>query len=191
MVGVRVWVGLWLTMYGTRMLCLTGAVQVFGEVVSDVEVEIGANVRHKELALSNAVANPMKAHFDGFGASLLDEIVGDTDGASVAAHQHSRWLRMTNVGKDSAETGGMLGAREQCGVFSFSGAGNDARDDCREGVDGAIDFKWLMVISEEKVTASDGTGVRARKVGSVDVAMKDHVAGVISDRVVGVGSGIR
>ncbi len=98
---------------------------------------------------------------------------------------------MTNVGKDSAETGSMLGAREQCGVFSFPGAGNDARDNCREGVDGAIDFKWLMVISEEKVTASDGTGVRARKVESVDVAMKDHVAVVISDRVVGVGSGIR
>ncbi len=98
---------------------------------------------------------------------------------------------MTNVGKDSTETGGMLGAREQCGVFSFSGAGNDARDDCREGVEGAIDFKWLMVISEEEVTDSDGTGVRARKVGSVNVAMKDHVAGVISDRVVGVCSGIR
>jgi hypothetical protein len=59
-------------------------VQVFGEVVSDVE--IGTNVRHKKLALSNAVVNPMKAHIDGFGASLLDGIVGDADGASVVAH---------------------------------------------------------------------------------------------------------
>ncbi len=98
---------------------------------------------------------------------------------------------MTNVGKDSAETGGMLGAREQCGVFSSFGTANDARDDCREGVDGTIDFKWLMVVSEVEVTASDGTGVRVRKVGNVDVAMKDHVAGVISDRAVGVCSCIR
>ncbi len=43
-------------------------------------------MRHNELALLNAVANPMKAHIDGFGASLLDEIVGDADGASVVAH---------------------------------------------------------------------------------------------------------
>jgi hypothetical protein len=59
-----------------------GGVQVFGEVVSDVE--IGANKRHNELALSNA--NPMKAHIDGFEASLLDGIVGDADGACVVAH---------------------------------------------------------------------------------------------------------
>ncbi len=72
---------------------------------------------------------------------------------------------MTNVGKDSTETGGMLGAREQCGVFSFSGAGNDARDDCREGMNGAIDLKWLMVISEEEVIASNGWNERGSAKG--------------------------
>ncbi len=63
---------------------MLGGVQVFREVISDVE--IGANVRNDELTLSNAVTNPMKTHIDGLGASLLDGIVGDADGAGVVAH---------------------------------------------------------------------------------------------------------
>jgi hypothetical protein len=54
---------------------------MFSKVVRFVEDSFfPVNVK---LALTNAVTNPVEAHVDGFGAFLLDSIVGDARGGAI------------------------------------------------------------------------------------------------------------
>ncbi len=80
----------------------------------------------------------------------------------------------------------MLSSSKQGCAFGLSGAGDDARDDRREDMYGAIDFERLVAIAEEDVSTSD----RAREVRRVDVRKKNHVAGVIDDGVGAVTGGV-
>jgi hypothetical protein len=73
-----------------------GSWVVFGEVISLIE---GAGFpMDDELFLSGAVADPIKAHVDGFGALLLDGIVDDTFGAGVVGLNGSGWLWVAEIG---------------------------------------------------------------------------------------------
>ncbi len=57
--------------------------ECFGEKISEI---VGAATPNDvELALSNAVADPMPAHVDGLATLLLDGIVGQADGACIVA----------------------------------------------------------------------------------------------------------
>ncbi len=46
----------------------------------------------EELAFVDAVANPIEAHVDGFGAALFDSVVGDTSSACVVGSHWGGWL---------------------------------------------------------------------------------------------------
>jgi hypothetical protein len=54
---------------------------MFGKVVGSVG-DAAAPVDH-ELALADAVADPLKTHVHGFGSFLFDRVVGDAGGSAV------------------------------------------------------------------------------------------------------------
>ena len=72
---------------------------------------------------------------------MLDRIRGDADSTGVVAHKDGRRLRMPDVSEDGSETGGVLCAGKECGIFSFTCAGHDAGYDGGEGVNGAVDLQ--------------------------------------------------
>ncbi len=69
--------------------------------------------------MSNVVTNPMKSHVDRFGTFLLDRIRGYADSTGVVTHKDGRRLRMPDVIEDGSETGGVLCAGKECGIFNI------------------------------------------------------------------------
>jgi hypothetical protein len=59
---------------GPHQAVMSGRV-MFSEVVS--QIGSAAAPVDKELALEDAVFDPVKAHVDGFGAALFDSVIGN------------------------------------------------------------------------------------------------------------------
>ena len=76
-----------------------------------------------ELLLADTVADPIEAHVNGFGATLLDCVVDDAGGASIVGLDWGRWLRMAHVVERGAEPCGILGVVKEGAHFGFSGRG--------------------------------------------------------------------
>ena len=49
---------------------------VFGEIVGQIDAAFAPI--YEKLVLSDAIANPVKTHINGFGSALFHGIVGDT-----------------------------------------------------------------------------------------------------------------
>jgi len=50
--------------------------------------------KNVKLALTHAIADPIKAHVDGFGLLLLDCVIGDATGSAVVHLEWCGWLHM-------------------------------------------------------------------------------------------------
>ena len=63
---------------------------------------------NEELPLLRSILDPIKAHIDGFGAFLLDGIVGKTDGGGVVDLHWGRRLWMPEFGECGSNRDGLL-----------------------------------------------------------------------------------
>jgi hypothetical protein len=89
---------------GDRRTACNGVACGWGVVLGEVVGEIvdAALPMHVELALADAVADPIKAHIDGFGSLLLNCVVGNTHGAFVVSLDSCDWLGVAEFsGRDS------------------------------------------------------------------------------------------
>ena len=109
---------------------------MFGEVVGEI-VGAAAPV-DDELALADAVADPVETHVDGLGAALFDGVVYDPGGAVVVYLKGSGGLRMAHVVEGSAEHDALFGIEEGGAEFSFRRRGENNPHDGAESVDGAV-----------------------------------------------------
>ena len=66
----------------------------------------------EEMALADAVSDPIEAHVHGFGSSLFDGVVADAGGAGVVGLDGSGWLWVMHVFEDGSEHGCLLGIVE-------------------------------------------------------------------------------
>ena len=73
---------------------------VFGEIVSQVNAT--ATPINEKLTLTNAIANPVKTHVDGFGSPLFDGVVGDATGGAIVGLEWGWWLYMPEFFKCDA-----------------------------------------------------------------------------------------
>ena len=71
-----------------ELMVLSG--MVFGEVIS--AIQFGFAPIHVILALSDAIADPIEAHIDGFGPLLFDGVIGEASGGGVVGFDGSGWL---------------------------------------------------------------------------------------------------
>ena len=98
----------------------------FGEKICKI-VGPGAPDDRKFLAL-DSVANPVVAHVDAFRSFGLDCPIGDVASALIVDEDSGLALRVTEVGKDRAESGAVLSVHEEGNVFCLSDGGNYAGD---------------------------------------------------------------
>ena len=61
-----------------------------------------------ELALADAITDPIKAHIDGFGSLLLDGVSCNATGSIVVGRHRSGWLGMAHFFKCNSERTGFL-----------------------------------------------------------------------------------
>ena len=73
---------------------------MFGEVVGQI-VGTAAPV-DKELALVDAVSDPVEAHVNGFGATLFDSVVCNAGGAGIVGLDGSGRLGMAHLGESGS-----------------------------------------------------------------------------------------
>ena len=96
----------------------------------------------------------------------------------------------TNFDKVIVDGYHVLGTNEEAGKFGFSGRRSDKFNDLRHGEDWSVDMGERGVFGDEDVVtgaAERADDVKGRGVG---VAREDHVAYMVNDAVVGVGSDI-
>lgn len=123
---------------------MVGGGKMFGVVVR----EIGRSTLpvDVELALADAVADPVIAHVDRLGAFLLHRVVDDALGDSVVSLDGSGWLWMAKFFKRSADDGGFLGRVEEGADFGFGCRGQDIFHDVAMDLDGAIEWGRVSVL---------------------------------------------
>ena len=82
---------------------------MFGEVVRSIVICF--TPVDAEVALADAVTDPVEAHIDGFGAALLDNVIGDACCGIVVGINYCWRLRVLKC-KKSCSDGGSLFAIE-------------------------------------------------------------------------------
>jgi hypothetical protein len=121
---------------GPHLAVMSGRV-MFSEAVSQI-VSAAAPV-DKELALGDAVSDPVEAHVGGFGAALFYSVVGNARGTGVAGLDGSGWLWMSHLGEGSPEPGTIFGVVEEGAKFGFGCRGDNSFDDGAVDMNGTIE----------------------------------------------------
>ena len=110
---------------------------VFREVVG--QVGGSAFPVDDELALADAVADPVEAQVNGFGALLLDGVIGDAHSTFIVSLDGCGWLGVAKLSKGGAQHGCILSIEEKGAKFSFSCRGNNDAEDVAVDVDSTIE----------------------------------------------------
>ena len=92
---------------------------VFGEVVSEVKFAfLPMNV---ELALAYAVADPIEAHIDCLGSTLLHFVIDDSKADFVVGLNRGGWLGVSKFMQGLADGTRVLAVLKGCANFCFGG----------------------------------------------------------------------
>ena len=116
------------------VVSLAGA---FCEIVSS-QISLSWGPIDLELALGDAVAEPVKAHVNGFGSILLDGVVEDTIGSAVVGLDRGRMLPESQFNESDSVGDCHTGIEVASTEFGFSGIGEDVLHDCCHGAEGCI-----------------------------------------------------
>ena len=120
-----------------------------------------------ELALLDAVTDPVEAHIEGLGHFLGDGGVGDAHGALVITIEWSRRLDMSEIFQDLSFVGGYSGRREDAGVLRFCNKRTNDGNFGRMGRDGVIYPRVVELGAEEVIGARDAACIRARQIRGI------------------------
>jgi hypothetical protein len=96
---------------------------MFSEIISSVQNS--SFPIDMELALADAVANPVEAHVNGFGSFLFDRVIGDAKGGTVVSYNWSRRLGIAKFLKARTNRARFFAVVEESGEFGFGGTGYD------------------------------------------------------------------
>jgi hypothetical protein len=97
---------------------------MFGKIISCVQNSLFPI--DVELALADAVTNPVEAHIDGFGSFLFDHVIGNAKGGTVlVSYDWSGRLGIAKFLKARMNWACFLAVVEESSKFGFSGTGYD------------------------------------------------------------------
>ena len=106
-----------------------------------------------KLALANTIANPIKAHVNGFGAFLFDGVSGDAAGCAVVGCHRRGGLGVTHfVTLDAEGTRVFAVVKEGAEFVLGSARQNFAHDSMAQDVHGAVGLGARFV--KKKYTAA-------------------------------------
>lgn len=151
-----------------------------------------------ELALADAIADPVEAHVDGFGAALLDSVVDDAFGTGVVSLDWSGGLGPAHGDECVSKDTGVLGVDEEGAEFGFGGGGEDSTHDTADDMDGSIEWRsggiGQMIVGDFAAEMVEASSARASfglgVVGGVALDLENHVAGVVAKSGVGIGGSV-
>lgn len=109
---------------------------VLREVVSTVAFA-GAPVDN-ELALADAVTDPIEAHIHCFGAFLFDSVINNTSSSAVVSLNGCGRLRMAKFNECMPEGARIFAVVKEGSKFGFSSTGDNFLQDLAVDVDRAI-----------------------------------------------------
>ena len=138
-----------------------------------------------ELALGNAVAEPVEAHVDGFGLVLIDGVVEDTIGGAVFGSDRGRGLFVSQFNEGDLVWDCCTGIEVAYIDFRFSSEGEDILHDDGNSAEGGVEEFTIFVAKEEEASCS-ASGSVGNKVGGITVNVEDHVAGAIEFSRIGL-----
>jgi hypothetical protein len=96
---------------------------MFGEIISFVE--IAAFPINTELALVEAVANPIKVQVNRLGMLLVDSVICDAGSSTIVGDNRGGRLAVAKVFKADSKWAGLFNIVEEGSKFSFGGAGDN------------------------------------------------------------------
>jgi hypothetical protein len=108
----------------------------------------------EEMVLTDAVADPIEAHFHGAGSALADGRIDDAIGSGIVGLDGRRWLGVAHFNESGTGNFGCLAVDVECPNFGLSGQGHDIAQDAAVGMDAAI-VGWLVIGSFDRIY---GTG---------------------------------
>ena len=110
--------------------------EVFCEVIG--KVFVARAPVYAKLTLLDSIADPVKAHVDGFRATLLNCVIDDSSSTGIVNLDGGWWLRPTKFFESSSDGHGVLGMVEACSNFSLSGRGHIVAQDAADNVDWTV-----------------------------------------------------
>ena len=97
---------------------------------------------NQEVTLLDAIADPVKAHVNGFGPPLLDGGIGDACGTCVVSLDGRCHLWVAHFFQGRAEHGCIFCVVKECTKFGFCRRGDDHLEDGAVHVNWAIEGQW-------------------------------------------------
>ena len=108
-----------------------------------------------ELALSDAVADPMETHVNGLRTVQLDRAVGDADSTCVVTEDGCGWLGIAEGASDVAQPNTDAGEHVEACVFAFGDRSNNDIEYATVDMDCAVDMRGFTCIAEVSDAACD------------------------------------
>ena len=109
---------------------------IFGEIIGTVCFAFAPI--DFELALANAIANPLEAHTNGLGLFMFHGISGDAAFRFVVGCHWGCRLGMPHFFKGNAQSTGFLAVEKERAEFGFGGAGKNFAHDVAKDLDGTV-----------------------------------------------------
>ena len=150
---------------------------MFGMIISQI---LGSSSPVNDiLALLGLILDPIKTLVNGLGSFLFYDAIGESDSKSVVDLHWSGRLGMPHFLKSLAERDGFLPIDVGSSHFCFSRRAHDVAQYFGNDMDRSVwwTLGGISSIGREEKTASSATArLWCRKVGSITVNVKDHVA---------------
>ena len=167
---------------------------MLGEVVAKVRGTLFPE--NAELFLLHSVLYPVETHVHCFGFALADGSVGDASCGRIICLQWSGRLGMAHFFESGAEGHAVARIVEEAGEFGFGGGGHDVFENTADGMDGAVVGRQSggrfggirRQGTEEEMAADPAACFGLGEVGGVAADPEDHVAGVVADGGISMGS---
>ena len=140
-----------------------------------------------ELALTDAVTDPVEAHVDGFGTVELDSVVGYADRTGVVTENDSGRLGIAECSSDSAKPRACAGEGVEAGVFALGDRSDDHIKDAAMDVHSAVNVSGRGGVAKVGDTTGYTTRTRTGEMGSVRLHVENHVTACEHQLVVWVG----
>jgi len=145
-----------------------------------------------ELAVLDAILEPIETHVNCFGAFLLHSSIEDATGDTVVSCDESGRLGPSHFMESLPEGDSGLGIDECRAGLGFGGGRDDIAHDASEDMEGSIErcgeaMEFVGMGAEPKETSGSGASIGLREVGGIGVIVEDHVAGNEFDDAIGMG----
>jgi len=142
-----------------------------------------ANVRlplDDELAILDAILEPIETHVNGFGAFLFNRSIEDATGNTIVSCDDSGRLGPFHFMESLPEWDSGLGIDESRAGLGFSGQIEDVAHDASKDMESPIEWhgeamEFVGMGAKPKETSRLGASIGLREIGGISVVVEDHV----------------